>query len=43
VTTNTVSKLGFAWAGGGAYFWRLAPGLLLLIATYWVAWFLLLR
>ena len=42
-TTNTLSKLGFAWAGGSAYFWRLAPGLLLLIATYWVAWFLLLR
>jgi uncharacterized membrane protein (DUF4010 family) len=40
VTTNTVSKLGFAWAGGGAFFWRLAPGLLLLIATYWVAWWL---
>jgi uncharacterized membrane protein (DUF4010 family) len=43
VTTNTLSKLGFAWAGGGAYFWRLAPGLLLLIGTYWVAWWLLLR
>lgn len=43
VTTNTLSKLGFAWAGGGAYFWRLAPGLLLLIATYWVAWLLLPR
>ncbi len=33
VTTNTLSKLGFARAGGMAYFWRLAPGLLLLIAT----------
>jgi uncharacterized membrane protein (DUF4010 family) len=43
VTTNTLSKLGFAWAGGGAYFWRLAPGLLLLIAAYWAAWFLLPR
>ena len=43
ITTNTLSKLGFAWAGGGAYFWRLAPGLLLLIATYWVSWWLLLR
>ncbi|HEX6397458.1 MAG TPA: MgtC/SapB family protein [Steroidobacteraceae bacterium] len=43
VTTNTVSKLGFAWAGGGAYFWRLAPGLLLLITTYWACWWLLLR
>jgi uncharacterized membrane protein (DUF4010 family) len=43
VTTNTLSKLGFAWAGGGAYFWRLAPGLVLLIAAYWAAWWVLLR
>lgn len=43
VTTNTLSKLGFAWAGGGAYFWRLAPGLVLLIAAYWLAWWVLLR
>jgi uncharacterized membrane protein (DUF4010 family) len=43
VTTNTLAKLGFAWAGGGAFFWRLAPGLLLLIATYWASWWLLLR
>jgi len=43
VTTNTVSKLGFAWAGGAAFFWRLAPGLLLLVAAYWAAWWLLLR
>jgi uncharacterized membrane protein (DUF4010 family) len=43
VTTNTVSKLAFARAGGGAYFLRLAPGLLLLIAAYWVTWWLLLR
>jgi uncharacterized membrane protein (DUF4010 family) len=43
VTTNTLSKLGFAWAGGAAYFWRLAPGLLLLVATYWAAWWLILR
>jgi uncharacterized membrane protein (DUF4010 family) len=40
VTTNTVSKLAFAWAGGAAYFWRLAPGLLLLVAAYWAAWWL---
>lgn len=40
VTTNTISKLGFAWAGGKAYFWRLGPGLLLLIATFWVTWWL---
>jgi uncharacterized membrane protein (DUF4010 family) len=38
VTTNTISKMGFAWAGGGRYFARLAPGLVLLIAAYWVAW-----
>ena len=43
VTTNTVSKLGFARAGGSAYFWRLAPGLLLLIASFWVGWWLLAR
>ena len=40
VTTNTVSKLGFAWVGGKAYFLRLAPGLLLLIAAFWVTWWL---
>jgi uncharacterized membrane protein (DUF4010 family) len=40
VTTNTISKLGFAWAGGKAYFWRLTPGLLLLIAAFWVTWWL---
>ena len=43
VTTNTVSKLGFAWAGGSAYFWRLAPGLLLLIAAFWTTWWLTAR
>jgi uncharacterized membrane protein (DUF4010 family) len=43
ITTNTVSKLGFAWAGGKTYFWRLAPGLLLLIAAFWVTWWLTLR
>ena len=40
VTTNTVSKLGFAWAGGARYFWRLAPGLALLIAAYWATWWI---
>jgi uncharacterized membrane protein (DUF4010 family) len=40
MTTNTISKLGFAWAGGKAYFWRLSPGLLLLIAAFWVTWWL---
>ena len=43
ITTNTLSKLGFARAGGAAYFWRLAPGLVLLIAAYWIGWWLLLR
>jgi uncharacterized membrane protein (DUF4010 family) len=37
VTTNTISKLAFARAGGGAYFWRLAPGLVLLVASFWAA------
>jgi uncharacterized membrane protein (DUF4010 family) len=41
VTANTISKLGFARAGGGSYFMRLAPGLLLLVAAYWVTWWLL--
>jgi uncharacterized membrane protein (DUF4010 family) len=43
ITTNTLSKLGFAWAGGSAYFWRLAPGLLLLIASFWICWAIFLR
>jgi len=43
VTTNTISKLGFARAGGRAYFWRLAPGLLLLVAAFWGGWWLLAR
>jgi uncharacterized membrane protein (DUF4010 family) len=37
-TTNTVSKLAFAWAGGAGYFWRLAPGLVLLIGSFWLVW-----
>ena len=43
VTTNTLSKLGFARAGGWPYFLRLAPGLLLLVAAFWIAWWLLPR
>jgi uncharacterized membrane protein (DUF4010 family) len=43
ITTNTLSKLAFARAGGAAYFLRLAPGLLLLIASFWVPWWLFLR
>lgn len=38
VTANTVSKLGFAWAGGAKFFVRLAPGLLLLVAAFWLTW-----
>jgi len=41
VTTNTLSKLGFARAGGGAYFLRLAPGLVLLVAAFWASWWFL--
>ena len=41
VTTNTISKLGFARAGGWPYFLRLAPGLLLLVAAFWMSWWLL--
>ena len=41
ITTNTMSKLGFARTGGSGYFWRLAPGLVLLIAAFWVTWWLL--
>jgi uncharacterized membrane protein (DUF4010 family) len=37
-TANTVSKLAFARAGGAAFFWRLAPGLVLLVAAFWVTW-----
>ena len=43
MTTNTISKLGFAWAGGSAYFLRLAPGLVLLVAAFWAGWWLLAR
>lgn len=43
VTTNTISKLGFARAGGSAYFWRLAPGLVLLVAAFWAGWWLLVH
>jgi uncharacterized membrane protein (DUF4010 family) len=41
VTANTLSKLGFARAGGGAYFLRLAPGLVLLVAAFWASWWFL--
>ncbi len=41
VVTNTLSKLGFAWMGGRRYFLRLAPALLLLLASFWIAWWLI--
>ena len=41
VTANTLSKLGFAWAGGRAYFLRLAPGLVLMVTAFWATWWLL--
>lgn len=41
LTTNTISKLAFAHTGGGRYFWSLAPGLVLLVAAFWLAWWLI--
>ena len=43
LTTNTLTKLAFARAGGAGYFWRLAPGLVLLVASFWVTWWLVTR
>jgi uncharacterized membrane protein (DUF4010 family) len=37
-TTNTLSKIAFARAGGAKYFWRLTPGLVLLVASFWGVW-----
>jgi uncharacterized membrane protein (DUF4010 family) len=37
LTANTLSKLVFARAGGNAFFVRVAPGLVLMIAAFWVA------
>jgi uncharacterized membrane protein (DUF4010 family) len=40
LTANTMSKLVFARVGGSAFFWRVAPGLALMIAAFWIArWF----
>jgi len=40
LTANTMSKLVFARVGGRAFFWRVAPGLALMIAAFWIArWF----
>ena len=35
VSANTVTKLWVAFAGGGAYFRRLAPGLIAIVAALW--------
>ncbi len=40
LTTNTLSKLAFARVGGAGFFWRLAPGLALLVAAFWATWWL---
>lgn len=40
LTTNTISKLAFARVGGAGYFWRLAPGLVLFVAAFWITWWL---
>jgi uncharacterized membrane protein (DUF4010 family) len=37
LTANTLAKLIFARVGGSAFFWRIAPGLVLMIATFWAA------
>jgi uncharacterized membrane protein (DUF4010 family) len=41
LTTNTISKLAFARAGGAGYFWRLSPGLFLLVGSFWLAWWVI--
>jgi hypothetical protein len=41
LTANTLSKLVFARVGGSAFFWRVAPGLAVMIAAFWIArWWL---
>ncbi len=40
LTPNTLPKLAFARVGGMKFFWRLAPGLLLMVAAFWVTWWL---
>jgi len=41
LTANTLAKLVFARVGGSAFFWRVAPGLMLMIATFWIVKWLL--
>ena len=37
LTANTLAKLVFARVGGSLYFWRVAPGLVLMMAAFWIA------
>jgi uncharacterized membrane protein (DUF4010 family) len=37
LTANTLAKLVFARVGGSLFFWRVAPGLVLMIAAFWFA------
>ena len=37
LTANTLAKLVFARVGGSRYFWRVAPGLVLMMAAFWIA------
>lgn len=41
LTANTLAKLVFARVGGSAFFWRVAPGLVLMIAAFWIVKWLL--
>ena len=41
LTANTLAKLVFARVGGSAFFWRVAPGLVLMIAAFWIIKWLL--
>jgi uncharacterized membrane protein (DUF4010 family) len=41
LSANTLAKLVFARIGGSAFFWRVAPGLVLMISAFWVARWLL--
>jgi uncharacterized membrane protein (DUF4010 family) len=40
LSANTLTKLLFARTGGTAYFWRLTPGLALLVGAFWATWWL---
>jgi uncharacterized membrane protein (DUF4010 family) len=40
ITANIVTKLALARVGGGQYFRRLAPSLLIIAAAWWLGWWL---